>query len=655
MIRGIAMYNLKYPHLFSPITLAGTVFRNRIFASPTGTAYMSSQRFPVQETNAYYERKAVGGAASVCVGDAVVCSKHGRFNNGHLTLDDPGAQSPLNRLSDAITRHGAVASIELSHSGSHAHSSAREGYQLYGPMEYVTEAGFRVEAMGEEKIFEVVEQFAKAALWAKQCGFGMVTIHGGHGWLLTEFMSPVSNRRTDRWGGSPENRCRFAVEVCKAVRRAVGPNYPIEMRISGSECNPAGYDIDEGVAIAKQLDGHLDLIHVSAGSHEVWDVFTVTHPDMFLPDGANVKYAAEIKKHVKTAVATVGALADPELMEEIIASGKADVVEVARGLIADPDLPLKARTGREGDINKCMRCLACFSNHISKGQFICSINPVIGREIEDKWTIQPAAKKKILVAGGGIGGLQAAITAAERGHDVILCEKTEKLGGVLNCEHGVPFKKPLAAYIERQARKARGAGVDIRLGTEVTDDLAEQIAPDVIIAALGSRAIVPDIPGIGGANVFGAEEIYYDPDKAGERVAILGGGLVGAELAIYLAGMGRKVEIVEMAPELGDGGNRLHGLAIRLELARKNVTVNLSVKALEITDKGIVGEGTDGKRLFEADTVVYAAGQSPLHAEADALRFSAPEFYQIGDCLTPKNIAETTKTAYAIALDIGRY
>ena len=645
---------MKYPHLFSPITLAGTLFRNRIFASPTGTAYMSSQHFPIQETNAYYERKALGGAASVCVGDAVVCSKHGRFNNHHLALDDPGAVSPLTRLSDSITRHGAVASIELSHSGSHARSSAAAGNRIYGPMEYVTEAGYRVEAMSEEKIFEVIEQHANAALLAKQCGFGMVTIHGGHGWLLTEFMSPVSNRRTDRWGGTTENRCRFAVEVCKAVRNAVGPAFPIEMRISGSECNPAGYDIDEGVAIAKQLDGYLDLIHVSAGSHEVWDVFTVTHPDMFLPDGANVKYAAEIKKHVKTAVATVGALADPELMEEIIASGQADVVQVARGLIADPDLPLKARTGREDEINKCMRCLWCFSSHIKRGLFACSINPVIGREIENKWEIQPAVRKKILVAGGGVGGMQAAITAAGRGHEVILCEKTGRLGGALLCESDVPFKKPLKEYLERQARTVRGLGVDVRTNTEVTPELASQIAPDVIIASLGARPAVPDIPGIGGANVFGAEKIYDDPGKAGARVVILGGGLVGAELAIYLAGLGRAVEIVEMAPELGDGDNRLHGLAIRLELARKNVAVNLSVKAVEISDRGLVGKGPDGTELFEADTVVYATGQAPLRAEADALKFIAPEFYQIGDCITPKNIPEATRLAYNIARDIGR-
>ena len=630
------------------------MFRNRIFSSPTGTAYMSYQHYSIQETNAYYERKAMGGAASVCVGDSVVCSKHGRFNNAHLALDDPGALSSLSRLADSITRHGSVASIELSHSGSHAHASAAQGNQLYGPMEYVTEAGYQVEAMSEERIFEVVDQFAKAALLAKRSGFGMVTVHGGHGWLLTEFMSPISNKRSDKWGGSPENRCRIAVEVCKAIRRAVGPNFPIEMRISGSECNPGGYDIDEGIEIAKQLDGHLDLIHVSAGSHEVWDVFTVTHPDMFLPDGVNVKYAAEIKKHVKTAVATVGALADPELMEEIIASGKAYVVEAARGLIADPDLPLKALTGREKEINKCMRCLWCFSSHMSKGLYACSINPAIGREIENKWTIGPASKKRILIVGGGIGGMQAALTAKERGHDVILFEKTGRLGGVLNCEHAVPFKKPLAEYLKRQERAVKNAGIEIQTNSEITPELAEQLAPDVIIAALGSFAIVPDIPGISGENVFEAEEIYYSPEKAGGRVIILGGGLVGSELAIYLAGLGRKVEIVEMADALGEGGNLLHGLAIRLELARKKVIANLSTTALEINSEGLIGETPEGKKLFEADTVVYAAGQAPRRTEADAFRFSAPEFYQIGDCLTPANIAEATRIAYYVTRNIGR-
>jgi 2,4-dienoyl-CoA reductase-like NADH-dependent reductase (Old Yellow Enzyme family)/thioredoxin reductase len=576
------------------------------------------------------------------------------MNNGHIALYDPMSYPALVNLADAISRHGAVASIELSHSGSHSHSSAAAGAQLYGPMEYETADGRRVLPMDEARIWAVIDQYAKAAALAKKSGFGMVTIHGGHGWLITEFISPISNRRTDKWGGSVENRCRFALEVTKAVRKAVGPNFPIEMRISGSECNPAGYDIDEGVAIAKQLDGHLDLIHVSAGSHEVWDVFTVTHPDMFLPDGVNVKYAAEIKKHVKqSAVATVGALADPALMEEIIASGRADVVEVARGLIADPDLPNKARTGREKEINKCMRCLACFSNLMAKGQFICAINPVIGHEVENKWTVQPAAKKKILVAGGGVAGMQAALTAAQRGHEVILAEKSDKLGGVLKCEDGVSFKAHLAEYLENQARAVEKAGVDIRLNTSVTPELAATLAPDVIIAALGARPVTPNIPGI--EKAVGAEAVYNDPSKAGQNVVILGGGLVGSELAIHLARLGRHVTVVEMLDFINDGGNMLQGLAIRLELARQGVDMKLSTKALEITDKGVLAENADGKKTFAADTVIYAVGQRPLRDEADALRFLAPEFYQIGDCLTPKNIPEATKAAYNITRDIGRF
>lgn len=645
---------LKYPNLFKPITLAGTLFRNRIFASPTGTAYMSSQRFPLPETNAYYELKAMGGAASVCVGDAVICSKHGRFNNGHIALDNPAGLPAMTRLSEAITRHGAVAALELSHSGSNSRSSALEGNPIFGPMAYTTAAGFEVEAMSEDKINEVIEQFAAAALWAKRCGFGMVTIHGGHGWLLTEFMSSITNHRTDKWGGSVENRCRFAVEVCKAVRKAVGYKFPIEMRISGSECNPKGYDLDEGIAIAKQLDGHLDLIHVSAGSHEVWDVFTVTHPDMFLPDGVNVKYAAEIKKHVKTPIATVGALADPELMEEIIASGQADIVQVARGLIADPDLPLKARLGRNDEIRKCMRCMTCFSNHILKGQFLCPLNPDIGHELEAKQIIKPEVKKKILVVGGGIGGMQAAITAAEYGHEVTLCEKEGKLGGVLNCEHEVPFKKYLAEYLTQQADIVRKSGVDIKLGTEVSPETAKTMAPDVIIAALGASAVVPDIPGIENANVLSAEETYKDTSRAGKKTVILGGGLVGAELAIYLAMLGKEVTILEMEDKLDDGGNMLQGLAIRLELERQKVSVNLSTKAVSIGSNGVIGENADGERLFEADTIVYAVGQTPRRGEAELLSELAPEFYQIGDCVEPKNITEAVRQAFHITRNIGR-
>ena len=651
------MSHFKFPHLFEPVTIGNTVFRNRIFGSPTGPSNLSSHQYPTQETCAYYERKALGGAASVCVGDCSVDPIHGRTASSRIRLGEKGAFSSMSKLADAISRHGAVASVELQHGGSHSYGSVEDGNTVYGPVEYTDENGCRVLPMTEEIIEMTINKFAEAAVWCRRAGFGMVTIHGGHGWLISQFVSPISNTRTDRWGGSIENRCRLPIAICDAVRKAVGPGFPIELRISGSECHPGGYDIDEGIEIAKQLDGHADIIHVSAGSHEVWDVFTVTHPSMFLEDGANVRYAAEIKKHIKRSyVATVGALSDPALMEEIIASGKADIVEVARGLIADPDLPLKASTGREDDINKCMRCLACFSNLMAKSQFICAINPIIGHEYESKFDIPAAKKKKVLIAGGGIGGMQAALTAAERGHEVILCEKSDRLGGALKCEDSVPFKKHLAEYLELQAKRVHKAAIDVRLNTPVTPELAESFNPDVIIAALGARPIVPNIKGINKANVFSAEEIYNAPAKAGKHVVILGGGLVGAELAIHLANLGRNVAIVEMLPELNNGGNILQGLSIGIELRRLGIKVHLNTKALEINNKGVVGtcEDADGQKLFEADTVICAVGQKPLREEADALRFCAPEFHQIGDCLTPRNITEATKAAYNVSRDIGR-
>lgn len=653
------MYTIKYPHLFEPIRIGGTLLRNRIFSSPTGHHDLTLEGFPTPEAIAYYERKAIGGAAVVTVGEGVVDSKRGKGGQWHVTLDNPLASHALHKLTHAVMRHGAVASVELQHAGMYSNRNlsflggGSKGI-AYGPVECELD-GRKTLPMTEEYIEETIEMFANAALFAKQCGFGMVTIHGGHGWLISQFMSPFVNTRKDKWGGSVENRARLPVAITDAIHKICGRNFPVEMRISGSECNEDGYDIEEGIAIAKQLDGHVDLIHVSAGHHEVREVFTVTHPSMFLEDGVNVKYAAEIKKHVKTPVATVGALTDPALMEEIIASGRADIVEIARGLIAEPDLPNKARAGRDTEIKKCLRCLACFSTLLTEGQFYCAINPKTSREIECKYALPVKDKKTVLIAGGGIGGMQAALTCAERGHDVILCEKSGRLGGTLRCEEKVPFKKKLDDYIEYQVRQIGKAAIDLRLNTEVTPELAQVIEPDVLIAALGARPIVPKIKGIAGQNVLSAEEAYINPEKVGSRVAILGGGLVGIELGIYLAQIGRTVTIIEMMDKMNDGGNFLHMLGLEVELTREKIDVNLNTKAIEINEKGVLGEGPDGEKLFDADTVIYAIGQKPLSDEAGALRFCAPEFHQIGDCNVPKNILTANSTAFTVARDIGVY
>ena len=648
------MYTCKYPNLFTPIKLGNVLFRNRIFGSPTGYQDLSDENFVTPEGFAYYERKAAGGAASVSVGECVVDREYGAGADWHIYVDDPRSAHAFHRLTDAITKHGAVASAELQHWGMQA--NIRNDKPAYGPSEGVAH-GKQVRPLTEEMIENIISQFADAAAFVKSCGFGMVTLHGAHGWLISQFLSSKTNFRKDKWGGTIENRSRFAIELIDAIHKRCGAGFPVEIRLSGDECYPGGYDAEEGLAIAKQLDGHVDLLHISAGAHEVPEVFTIMTPSLFLEDGCNVKYAAEIKKHIKQSkVATVGALCEPALLEEIIMSGKADVVEIARGLIADPDLPNKAREGREDEIRKCMRCMTCFSSLLRKGQFFCAINPKAGRDLEVKYQMPAPKKQKVLVAGGGIAGMQAAITCADRGHEVILCEKTDRLGGALLCEENVPFKASLLKYIDYQRRRiAASARIDVRLNQEATKDIVEEFAPDVIIAAIGAGAVKPNIPGIDGGNVVSAEDVYQKPELAGRNVVILGAGLVGAELGIYLAGLGRNVTIVEMMDKISDGGNFLHTLGVNVQIKKYGIDMRFNTKAVGITASGVDCEGPEGNISINADTVIYAVGQAALSDDADKLRFLAPRFYQIGDCLVPNNIYAATSGAYAAACDVGRF
>jgi 2,4-dienoyl-CoA reductase-like NADH-dependent reductase (Old Yellow Enzyme family)/thioredoxin reductase len=550
--------------------------------------------------------------------------------------------------------------MELNHSGMYTFGSILEGRPLYGPSAVSKISAFNGEIesvieMPEDVIHEVIESFGKAAAYVKKLGFGMVTIHGGHGWLLHQFMSPRLNFRKDKWGGSLENRMRLPIAVAEAIRRAVGPAFPIEIRISGAEWAMAdgnGYDIDEGVRFAQALDEYVDIIHVSAGTHETVASVTVSHPSMFLEDGCNSKYAAEIKKHVKAYVATVGSFSNPQHMEEMLASGGADIIEIARQSLADPFLPIKARTGREDEIQECIRCMQCYRTGTTLGLHYCSINPTTSREREVLMAPPARSKKTVLVAGGGIAGMQAAITAADRGHKVILCEKGERLGGVLLCEEKVPFKKHLADYMTRQALLISRAAIDVRLNTEVTPQYARSLKPDVIVAALGSRPIKPSIDGIGGANVMSAERAYANPDQVGDKVVILGGGLAGIELAIYMSKLGRKATIIELQNKLTTDEN-LHTVALMTQVNQYKIEIRLSTEVTKITDATVFARGPDGDLEFTADTVAYATGQAPLADEAIALHDCADEYYPIGDCVMPRNIMNATHTAFVAAYDIG--
>jgi 2,4-dienoyl-CoA reductase-like NADH-dependent reductase (Old Yellow Enzyme family)/thioredoxin reductase len=652
------MSRQKYPHLFSPIVLGNTVFRNRIFASPTGYQNLNGNGFLNEGAAAYYERKALGGAASVCSFEGIVDGELGKGGDRHICLDTPHIDFELARVAHAVSIHGAVASLELQHTGMYANRRpAFAGEDLggiaYGPVEGDVD-GRHILAFDEAVMNRTLGKYRDAAALAKRMGFGMVTVHAGHGWLLHQFLSPTTNTRTDRYGGSTANRTRFVKEVLDAVRSGAGPGFPIEIRLSGSECFPEGYHVDEAVAIALELEGYVDLLHISAGIHEILDVFSITHPCMFLPDGVNVKYAAEIKKHVKTPVATVGALGDPELMEEIIATGQADVVELARALLADPDLPKKARTGNEDKLRRCMRCLSCFSAEMTHGEPYCAINPESGRELEMKYPAPVVAKKRVLVVGGGIAGMQAALTAAERGHEVVLAEKNDHLGGVLLCEEDVSFKQKLTAYLDLQARLVRESNIELRLNTEVDAEYAEEVDADVIIAALGSAPIKPPIAGIDGANVLSAQDAYYAADSLPENVLILGAGLVGVELGLHLIDRGKQVTILEMTDHINDGGNFLHMPGLLIQVREKGLEIRFNSKVTEVTAAGAVYEDAEGSHRADADVVVYAVGQRSMRDASLALALCAPDFYLVGDCKAARNITEANTEGFFVARDIGR-
>lgn len=647
--------SFKYPHLCAPITLGRTVFRNRMFAAPMGGTDITDTCCVGPRTPGFYELRAKGGAAAVTASELVVHPDTDASHMFHLDLKTPGCLASWTFLADAVRRHGAIPSVELSHSGQYAGTylldkGKKGGLAQYGPSDGVRPDGIPVKALTKEQIDDIVRSYGETAALCKRAGFEMVMVHCGHGWLINQFLSPYFNHRTDEYGGSPENRLRFAREVLSAVRAAVGPGFPIEMRMSGSELFDGGYTLEDGIFIAQGLEELVDLIHVSAGSYQFG--FFDTHLSMFSDHGRNVYLAAEIKKHVHKPVATIGALNDPAQMEEIIASGKADVVEMARALLADPELPNKIAAGRDDEIVRCLRCFTCMAERPTTGTRRCTVNPIIGREIEGMDVLPAPKSKKVVVVGGGVGGMKAAITAAKRGHKVVLFEKEDTLGGILKSEQALPFKYEMYQLGLTFARQMELEGVDVRLRTPATPELVEAEKPDALILAVGSVPIVPPLPGMDGDNVVVVNDYYRKKDQVKDTVVVLGGGLAGCECAVHLGMEGKKVHLVEMRDLLAADCNIRHR-PILMKQIDQYATVHLSCQGLSVTKEGLLCKDAEGKEvLIPGETVICAVGQRANRTDVDALRSLAPFVREIGDCVRPSNITNAVYQGYHAALDI---
>jgi 2,4-dienoyl-CoA reductase-like NADH-dependent reductase (Old Yellow Enzyme family)/thioredoxin reductase len=652
----------EYPHLFSPIKIGKLLFKNRLCASPLTTDNCIVENRPNDQAIAFYGTRARGGFAQVTVGESDVDWEYGNRFDGFNDITNFHAKQwhsgAFYELTMAIKEHGAIASMEINHSGAANYPWNIGGKNPIGPTGYVRPDGVKVDEMDEAMMNKVADHYANAASYLKLVGFNMVMLHGGHGWLLGQFLSPYSNQRTDKYGGSRENRARFPLMVIDRVRQAVGPDFLIEYRLSGEELVEGGLTIEDTVEFAKLIDKKVDIIHVSVGIYHK-HVESRTFSSMYDPHGCNVEYAAAIKRVVSTPVSVVGGINDPAMAEQIIAEGKADLVAMGRQALADPEFPNKAMTGRADEIAPCIRC-GCFDpmepkegEIMAPHTFQCTVNPVSSKEFRISLEPAPRASRKVMVVGGGPGGMYAAITAAERGHKVTLVEKSDSLGGFLKFTDADTYKTDLRRFKDSLVARIGKLPIHVELGSEATPESVERENPDALIVAVGAQPIVPRIPGIDLPHVIYAVDTYWEPERVGQRVVMIGGGLVGCETALHLVARGKQVTVVEMLDRLAGDASESHRIAL-LAMMKDRLQSRTGLTCTEITPQGIRVRAKDGtEELIEADTVVYAVG---LRAHADralALCNAAPrQYFMVGDCLSARKVKQAVHEGFHAAMDI---
>jgi len=608
------------------------------------------------------EDRARGGAAAVHIGETCI-----NFTDAERMplkpIDYTEYSGPdfngFKHYADIIRKYGAVSLIELYHAGQEK-DPLPGNPNPRGPMGYVRKDGVTVDAMNDDMMEKASNDFAITAAFMKAAGFDGIMTHSGHGWLFTQFLSPLVNKRTDKYGGSLENRARFPIEIFKRIRERVGPDFIIEARISGRDGIPGGIEAEDVGRFCKMLEGIVDSIHISVGLYQN-PVVTNQFSSMYAEHGCNADLSATVKKYTSLPVGVVGGINSPELAEKIIADGKADFVVLARQMIADPEFPNKARNGREDEIRRCLRCYRCFPGSPHAGYkppsgikmtfFRCSINPVSNLTGAPEDMPGTKGSRNVLVAGGGAAGMQAAITAADRGHKVTLVEKSNRLGGILNFTDVDVNKKDLRDFKDLLVREVNKHNIEVRLNMEITPAFINEMKPDAIVLALGSSPLKPPIPSID--NALPAINVYDNADKVGKRVVIVGGGLVGCELGLHLVKTGHDIIVVEMLEHLAGDSFGMYREALMLEMDKFKVIARTGTRCIEICSNGVKVETNGGKQEFiEADTVIGALGMEAN--KTDLLRKAAGNIpvYEVGDCVRAAKVAEAIEEGFMAAMKI---
>ena len=628
--------------LFERTKIGSMEVRNRVAMAPMGTNGLADMDCGYSRRLIdFYEARAAGGCGMIMTGAAVVNTVlEGGIAHFLPRLDSPAYMGRLNELVDAVHHHGAKLVLQLTAGFGRVNFVANNPLQPIGPSAGVAcflDPSVSTRELTKEEIGQIVVSYATAVGMAAIAGVDAISIQGYGGYLIDQFMSSLWNKRDDEYGGDLDRRMRFAMEIIGATRAAAGPNMPIIFKFTPDHLIEGGRTLEEGLAIAKRLEAAgVQALHVDAGCYEVWHRVV---PSMYEAAGCQVDLAAEVRKVVNIPVITHGKLGDPLLAERVVQEGKADFIALGRAVLADPEWCKKAKAKQYEEIRPCISCnQACIARGYQMKYLSCTVNPITG--MEKRFALTPATKKKkVLVIGGGPGGLEAARVAAVRGMDVTLWEKDDKLGGRLNVAEVPEFKKdlrPLNRYLAEQVKKA---GVTVKLGKRADAAHVRDFAPDVLIVATGSRFRPPPVPGVDGAHVMSSAALLGHEKTPGHTIVVVGGGLCGCEVAVYLAQEGREVTLIEMADQLVPEGADVNTmLAIQALLADSKIEVRTGTKLLEIRVDGVLAESGGKPVEITGDTVVIATGYSPDLSVRDELEDLAPELYLVGDCTRPRNI-----------------
>lgn len=630
-----------FEHLLKQGQVRNMTVKNRMKFSSTTTNFANHDGTVNQKEIDFIAERAKGGAGMVTVGGAYP-HPNGKGYIGQLGASDDKFVPGLSQLAKVIKEHGAKSVCQIMHTARYAHPKEYgTGEMPVGPS--AIKSALRkfgdCRAMTREEIKEMIKLYGQAARRMKEAGFDAVEMRAHGGYLGASFLSPWSNKRTDDYGGSLENRARFVLEFVEEVRRTVGDDYPLILRLNATELMEGGNTDEDLKKIAKMIEqAGIDYMSLTVGWHES-RLPTITHE---VPPG-HWLYLAEGMKEVLTIPIGMGhRLSKPEVAEKAIAEGILDFWEMSRPLLADPYLPMKIAEGRPEDIAPCVACnQGCSGKILHDKPISCIINPRLGKEGDPRYQIEPAERpKKVFVVGGGPGGMEAARTAAQRGHKVTLFEKESELGGQLFLAAIPPYKHELGSTREYLVRQIKKSNAQIKTGVKVSADLIEQEMPDAVIVATGLLPLVPKIPGIDKSHVVSAEEILEGHKKPGNTVVVIGGEMVACETAELLADKGKKVTVIRRGPKMAVKVTPVARGRLLTRLREKGVTLIPGVqKYEEITVEGLAFIDHEGnKQMIKADTIVYAVGAKENKSLAEELQDKVPALYSIGDCVEARDI-----------------